>query len=170
MPPEPDPTISTLARGLPRTALDALHDALARLPAERAARGRLLATSPSLSAVSADSRGVRANVGDGHQFVTRWAWSGDGASSLCSCATGRECEHAFALGILLLAAARRAGRWDHARWGSLEPPALAAEPAPVERDTPRRALAVEALAEWAGRGQGVARRLRRVLGLEQADA
>jgi len=112
---EPDPALTTLARGLPRTALDALHDALTGLSSVRAARGRMLATAGAVSAVDADSRGVRANVSDGHQYVTRWAWSSDGATSLCSCPAGRACEHAFALGVLLLAAARRAGRWDHAR-------------------------------------------------------
>jgi len=171
---DPDPTLATLARGLPRTALDALYDALARLSSVRAARGRVLATTGALSGVDADSRGVRANVSDGHQYVTRWAWSDDGASSLCSCPAGRACEHAFALGVLLLAAARRAGRWDHARWGSLAPPALAAEPAargmPGEA-APGRARhehAVEALAQWADRGTEAQRRLRAVLYLEPA--
>ena len=170
MPPETDPTLSTLARGLPRSALDVLYAALSRLPAERAARGRLLATSSSLSAVDADSRGVRANVSDGHLYVTRWAWAEDGATSLCSCPAGRACEHAFALGIWLLAAARRAGRWDHAHWGSLAPPSLAAEPAARAQAgaaaTARHEHAVEALAQWADRGQDAPRRLRAVLHLE----
>src|SRR5580765_187865 len=173
---DPDPTLATLARGLPRTALDALYDALARLSSVRAARGRVLATTGALSGVDADSRGVRANVSDGHQYVTRWAWSDDGASSLCSCPAGRACEHAFALGVLLLAAARRAGRWDHARWGSLAPPALAAEPVALAHamagtDTGARTRhehAVEALAQWADRGHDVPRRLRAVLHLEPA--
>jgi len=177
---EPDPALTTLARGLPRTALDALHDALTGLSSVRAARGRMLATAGAVSAVDADSRGVRANVSDGHQYVTRWAWSSDGATSLCSCPAGRACEHAFALGVLLLAAARRAGRWDHARWGSLAPPALAAEPAArgvssgvgsttvgaSASGNARHEHAVEALAQWADRGSEVPRRLRAVLHLE----
>src|SRR5262245_10948283 len=154
-----DPTIGTLARGLPRTALDALHDALAKFEPEFAARGRVLAAGSSPSAVDADARGVRANVSDGHLYVTRWAWSENGASSLCSCAAGRACEHAFALGIWLLAAARRAGRWDHAHWGRLAPSSLGAEPvgrtpgaAPGAATSARHEHAVEALAQWADRG------------------
>jgi hypothetical protein len=172
---ELDPTLVTLARGLPRSALDALHIALTRLPAERAARGRLLAAAASPAAVDADSRGVRANVNDGHQYVTRWAWTDDGASSLCSCSAGRACEHAFALGIWLLAAARRAGRWDHAHWGRLAPSSLAAEPvgratgtAVAVATSARHEHAVEALAQWADRGQDVPRRLRAVLHLDPA--
>ncbi|HXS81147.1 MAG TPA: DEAD/DEAH box helicase [Methylomirabilota bacterium] len=175
MPTELDPTLASLARGLPRTALDALYGALARLPAERAARGRVLAAAASPAAVDADSRGVRANVSDGHQYVTRWAWSDDGASSLCSCTTGRACEHAFALGIWLLAAARRAGRWDHAHWGRLAPSSLAAEPvgrahgaAHGAATSARHEHAVEALAQWADRGQNAPRRLRAVLHLDPA--
>jgi len=182
MPPEPDPTLATLARGLPRSALDALFAALASVTSVRAARGRMLAAAGSLSGVDADSRGVRANVSDGHQFVTRWAWSGDGASNLCSCPTGHDCEHAFALGVLLLAAARRAGRWDHARWGSVAPPSLAAESVPRGVPVPagsaaagtvpggkaRHEHAVEALAQWADRGPEVPRRLRAVLYLAPA--
>ena len=175
-----DPTLDTLARGLPRTALDALYDALAKLPQERAARGRLLAAGSSPAGVDADARGVRANVSDGHQYVTRWAWTEGGASSLCSCAAGRACEHAFALGVWLLAAARRGGRWDHAHWGRLAPSALAAErvvlpaatlPAPGGSPPGTRARhehAVEALAQWADRGHDVPRRLRAVLHLEPA--
>src|SRR5437773_5070843 len=170
-----DPTLDTLARGLPRTALDALYDALAKLPPTRAARGRLLAAGSSPAAVDADSRGVRANVSDGHQYVTRWSWSEDGATSLCSCTAGRACEHAFALGVWLLAAARRAGRWDHAHWGRLAPSALASERVAasvgaqaVPGTRARHEQAVEALAQWADRGHDVPRRLRAVLHLEPA--
>src|SRR5262249_25561129 len=110
-------------------------------------------------------------VADTHQYVTRWSWNDDGAASLCSCSRGRDCEHAFALGLLLLAAARRAGRWDHARWNRIATPELAAEPAGAPRGTASPALerpeqAVEALAHWAERGQAEPRRLRAVLHLE----
>ncbi len=172
-----DPTLPVLARGLPRTALDALSDALLKLPADRAARGRELAHPDAVSGVGADSRGVRANIADGHQYVSRWAWGDEGATSLCSCPVGRACEHAWALGVLLLAAARRAGRWDHARWAKLAPPELALEPAGLgAREAAgrledraaalRHEHAVEALAHWADRGPTEPRRLRAVLHLE----
>ncbi len=172
-----DPTLPVLARGLPRTALDALSDALLKLPTDRAVRGRELARPEAVSGVGADSRGVRANIADGHQYVSRWAWGDEGATSLCSCAAGRACEHAWALGVLLLAAARRAGRWDHSRWAKLAPPELALEPAGLEareaagRLEDRAAVlrhehAVEALAHWADRGPTEPRRLRAILHLE----
>ena len=167
-----DPTLETLARGLPRAALDALHDALAKIPEAPAVRGRALALPENVTGVGADSRGVRANVTDVHQYVSRWAWNEDGASSLCSCPIGRACEHAFALGLLLLAAARRAGRWDHPRWARLATPELAAERvgAPAREAhghaEQRHDHAVEALAQWAERGHAEPRRLRAVLHLE----
>src|SRR5260221_9608647 len=152
-----DPTLETLARGLPRAALDALYEAVVRIPEVPAGRGRELARPGTIIAVGADSRGVRANVADTHQYVTRWSWSDDGAASLCSCSLGRDCEHAFALGLLLLAGARRAGRWNHARWNRIATAELAAERAGA-RETASPALqrhehAVEALAHWAERGQ-----------------
>jgi len=163
-------TLETLARGLPRTALDALHEAVARIPEPRAVRGRELAENRGVSAVGADSRGVRANVADDHQYVSRWAWNDDGATSLCSCAAGRDCEHAFALGVLLLAGARRAGRWNHARWNRIAPPGLASEPAGVpargNHAEQRHDHATLALAQWAERSHAEARRLRAVLHLE----
>src|ERR1041385_172172 len=137
------PTLEPLARGLPRAALDALYEAVVRIPEVPAGRGRDLALPGTVTSVGAggrgvrahvagthqhatrwarpgtvpsvgaDARGVRANVADTHQYVTRWSWSDDGAASLCSCPLGRDCEHAFALGLLLLAGARRAGRWNH---------------------------------------------------------
>ncbi|MFM8560116.1 MAG: hypothetical protein ACKOC6_11080, partial [bacterium] len=61
-----DSNLSALARGLPRVALDALADALGRLPADRSARGRELARFDRIEGVAADSRGVRANVLDAH--------------------------------------------------------------------------------------------------------
>jgi len=172
-----DPTLVSLARGLPHAALDGLFEALAKIQTERQQRGRVLAEPENVSGVGADARGVRANVSDDHHYVTRWAWSEEGAQSLCSCAAGRACEHAFALGLLLLAAARRAGRWDHARWSKLASPALGAEPAGREPGDPpqgpgarldasRHEHAVEALAQWADRGQAAPRRLRAVLDLE----
>ncbi|TMA34681.1 MAG: hypothetical protein E6J87_06180 [Deltaproteobacteria bacterium] len=172
-----DPTLVSLARGLPHAALDGLFEALAKIQTERQQRGRALAEPENVSGVGADARGVRANVSDDHHYVTRWAWSEEGAQSLCSCAAARACEHAFALGLLLLVAARRAGRWDHARWSKLASPALAAEPAGRESGDPpqgpgarldasRHEHAVEALAQWADRGQAAPRRLRAVLDLE----
>ena len=167
-----DPTLPLLSRGLPRTALDALWEALSRIPADRIRRGHELSQPERVSAVGADSRGVRSNVQDGHLFVTRWAWNEDGATNLCSCTTGHDCEHAYALGALMLAAARRAGRWNHARWARVAPPELAGEPAGREAPPEDRAArakhdhAVEALASWAGRGAPVPRRLRAVLHLE----
>jgi superfamily II DNA or RNA helicase len=167
-----DPTLPLLARGLPRTALDVLWEALSRIPAERIRRGHELSQPERVSAVSADSRGVRANVQDGHHYVTRWAWTEDGATNLCSCPAGRDCEHAYALGALLLAAARRAGRWNHARWARVAPPELAGEPAGREAPPDDRVArakhdqAVEALAHWADRGAPEPRRLRAVLYLE----
>ena len=167
-----DPTLPLLARGLPRTALDVLWEALSRIPAERIRRGHELSQPERVSSVGADSRGVRANVQDGHQYVTRWAWTEDGATNLCSCAAGRDCEHAYALGALLLAGARRAGRWNHARWARVAPPELAGEPAGREAPPEDRAArakhdhAVEALAHWADRGAPEPRRLRAVLHLE----
>jgi superfamily II DNA or RNA helicase len=178
-----DTTLARMAIGLPRSALADLWAALARIPAERIRRGRELARDECLDAVGADSRGVRANVLDAHHYVSRWAWSDDGARSLCSCAAGRDCEHAWALGVLLLAAARRAGRWNHARWARVAPPELAAEraggepgepgPEPVRGARARHGQAVEALAHWADRGRPGAkagatapRRLRAVLGME----
>src|SRR5262249_57461461 len=92
-----DPTLVSLARGLPRSALDTLADALLELPAERVARGRVLAGAASVSGVGADARGVRANVTDGHQYVTRWAWADDRATSLCSCPLGPASQHAYPL-------------------------------------------------------------------------
>src|SRR5262245_6985906 len=176
-----DPTLAPLARGLPRSALDALWEALARIPAARIRRGRALARNEILAAVGADSRGVRANVLDGHQYVSRWAWSDDGAASLCSCVAGRDCEHAWALGVLLLAEARRAGRWNHARWARVVPAGSASEPVGRESGEPaihssrsarhRHEQAVEALSHWADRGTRPLRRLRAVLHLEPgADA
>ena len=162
----PDPTLGSLARGLPRSALDTLFAALSKLPADRAARGRVLAEPANVTGVGADSRGVRANVSDGHQYVTRWAWGDDGATSLCSCPAGRACEHAFALGMLLLAAARESRRWDHARWARVAPASLATGPVAIERGIPRHEHAVEALAQWADRGPTEPRRLRAVLHLE----
>jgi superfamily II DNA or RNA helicase len=168
-----DPTLGSLARGLPRSALDTLFTALSKLPADRAARGRQLIDSASVTAVGADSRGVRANVSDGHQYVTRWAWVDDVASSLCSCPAGRACEHAFVLGMRLLAAAREARRWDHARWARVAPAALATGPVAIERahahapaGRATHESAVEALAHWAERGPAEPRRLRAVLHLE----
>ena len=172
-----DPTLFVLAKGLPRAALDGLSDALLKLPADRALRGRELAVPANITAVGADSRGVRANVADTHHYVTRWAWGDEGPTSLCSCPVGRACEHAYALGILLLAAARRIGRWEHPRWGKLAPTELAAEPAGMDvRPDPSEAIgssdkqrhdhAVEALAQWADRGHTEPRRLRAVLDLE----
>ena len=172
-----DPTLSLLAKGLPRMALDTLSEAIAKLPTDRATRGRELAVPANLSGVGADARGVRANVADGHHFVTRWAWNEDGATSLCSCLAGRACEHAYALAVLLLAEARRAGRWEHARWAKIAPPELAAEPAgmhvrerqpdPVDPAEARRHdHAVEALAHWAERSPAEPRRLRAILQLE----
>jgi superfamily II DNA or RNA helicase len=172
-----DSTLITLARGLPRTALDALSEALGRLPPDRVARGRELWRPEIVSDVGADSRGVRANVEDVHRFVTRWAWGEDGATSLCSCPMGRACEHAWVLGIALLGAARRAGRWDHARWVRFAPLGLATEPAGAEaigaaeaRETRSASIrhehAVEALSHWADRGSVEPRRLRAVLHLE----
>ncbi len=172
-----DPTLALLAKGLPRMALDTLSEAIAKLPTDRANRGRELAILTNLSAVGADSRGVRANVADGHHYVTRWAWNEDGATSLCSCPAGRACEHAYALAVLLLAEARRAGRWEHTRWAKLAPIELAAEPAGLhvrERqpdlndpaEARRHEHAVEALAQWAERSPAEPRRLRAVLQLE----
>lgn len=175
---EMDSTLVTLARGLPRTALDALAEAIGRLPPDRVARGRELWQPDILSDVGADSRGVRANVADAHRYVTRWAWGEDGAATnLCSCPAGRACEHAWILGIALLAAARRAGRWNHARWVRFAPLGLATEPAGSEaigaheaRETRSASLrhehAVEALSHWADRGTVEPRRLRAVLHLE----
>jgi superfamily II DNA or RNA helicase len=172
-----DPTLATLAKGLPRTALDTLSEALARVPADRVRLGRDLWDPERITEVGADSRGIRANVTDGHRFVTRWAWNEDGATSLCSCPVGRACEHTWLLGIALLAAARRAGRWNHARWVRFAPLALATEPAgrealpaPDARE-PRAAAsrhdhAVEALSHWADRGVVAPRRLRAVLHLD----
>ncbi len=172
-----DPTLPVLARGLPRAALDALNDALLKIPADRAQRGRELANPAAVSGVSADSRGVRGNIADGHLYVSRWAWGDDGATSLCSCPAGRACEHAWTLGVLLLAAARRAGRWDHARWARIAPAELAAEPVELaargavepredRAESLRHDHAVEALAQWADRGAPEPRRLRAVLHLE----
>jgi hypothetical protein len=180
-----DPTLIVMAKGLPRSALDALWESLARLPAERIRRGRALAREAGVTGVDADARGVRANVPDGHVYVTRWAWSDQGAASLCSCAAGRDCEHAYALGVLLLAAARRGGRWNHARWARVAPADLAAEragrepgdagaqgraaPPAAEAGRPargRRDHAVEALAHWADCEPPAPRRLRAVLHLE----
>ena len=107
-----DSNLSALARGLPRVALDALADALGRLPADRSARGRELARFDRIDGVAADSRGVRANVLDGHWYVSRWAWAEDGAHNLCSCGAGRACEHAYALGVILLAEPRPAAVVD----------------------------------------------------------
>lgn len=171
-----DPTLVTLARGLPRTALETLSEALGRLPPERVKRGREIWDPEHVTEVGADSRGVRANVIDDHRYVTRWAWGEDGATSLCSCPVGRACEHAWILGIALLGAARRAGRWDHARWVRFAPLGLATEPAgreahPSDVREPRGASsrhehAVEALSHWADRGTVAPRRLRAVLHLE----
>jgi hypothetical protein len=170
-----DPTLFVLAKGLPRAALDGLAEALLKFPAERAQRGRELAVPANVHGVGADARGVRANVTDTHHFVSRWAWSDDGPASLCSCPVGRACEHTYALGILLLAAARRVGRWDHPRWAKLAPLELAAEPVglharetvpPSAHDAVRHEHAVEALAHWAERGHAEPRRLRAVLTLE----
>ena len=169
-----DSTLTALAKGLPRLALDSLNEAIARLPAERSARGRDMSTPAHLTSVAADSRGVRANVLDtGHWYVTRWAWGDEGATNLCSCPAGRACEHAYVLGILLLAEARRHGRWNHARWTRFAPPDLAAEPAglsvrdePTPRPDARHEHAVEALAQWADRTPTKPRRIRAVLHLE----
>ena len=166
-----DSTLTALARGLPRVALDALFEALSRMPAERSARGRTLVEPTRVQNVAADSRGVKANVQDTHGYVTRWAWGDDGAISLCSCPAGRACEHSYVVGILLLAEARRQGRWDHARWGRLAPQDLAVERAGLsaEREAPpdaRHAHAVEALAHWADRAPTETRRLRAVFHLE----
>lgn len=169
-----DSTLTTLAKGLPRVALDALNEAIARLPADRSALGREMTNPAFVQSVGADSRGVKANVmGDGHWFVTRWAWNDEGATSLCSCPALRGCEHAYVLGILLLAEARRHGRWNHARWTRFAPADLAAEPAgisvrgePEPRPDVRHDQAVEALAQWADRAPAEPRRLRAVLHLE----
>lgn len=164
-----DSNLSALARGLPRVALDALADALGRLPADRSARGRELARFDRIDGVAADSRGVRANVLDGHWYVSRWAWAEDGAHNLCSCGAGRACEHAYALGVILLAESRRLGRWDHGRWARLAPADLAAEPAGVAveaRPDAHHEHAVEALAQWADRAPAEPRRLRAVFHLE----
>jgi hypothetical protein len=170
-----DPTLPVLARGLPRAALDALNDAVAKIHTDRAIRGRELALPGNVTGVAADSRGVKASIADDHHYVSRWAWGDDGATSLCSCTVGRACEHTYALGVMLLAAARRAGRWDHPRWGKLAPPELAAEPAGLDarqaesldpREEARHEHAVEALAQWADRGHAEPRHLRAVLHLE----
>jgi len=59
---KPDPTLGSLARGLPRSALDTLFAALSKLPPERVALGRKLAEPANVTGVGADSRGVRAIV------------------------------------------------------------------------------------------------------------
>jgi SNF2 domain-containing protein/helicase-like protein len=170
-----DPTLFVLAKGLPRAALDGLAETLGKFPADRALRGRELAVPANINGVGADSRGVRANVTDTHHYVSRWAWGDDGPTSLCSCSVGRACEHTYALGIMLLAAARRVGRWDHPRWSKLAPLELAAEPVGAHaretvpataHDSERHDHAVEALAHWADRGHAEPRRLRAVLTLE----
>ena len=98
-----------IATALTPEQRDALFDTLGTFPRYLKVRGSEYARSGYVRGAEFESDVISAEVTGSRVYQTRWRWAETAWAPLCSCPSAPWCKHAFALGLLVVGAARRDG-------------------------------------------------------------
>ena len=92
-------------------ALASLAETLRAFPRYLQVRGGEYARGGRVWELTREGDGFRAKVQGSRSYLTRWRHDDPRWAPTCSCPSGPWCKHAFGTGLLVIAAARRSGRF-----------------------------------------------------------
>jgi superfamily II DNA or RNA helicase len=100
-----------VAGSLTPEALASLAETLRAFPRYLQVRGGEYARGGRVWELTREGEGFRAKVQGSRSYLTRWRHDDPRWAPTCSCLSGPWCKHAFGTGLLVIAAARRSGRF-----------------------------------------------------------